>query len=236
MLKIIDTGKNLAQKNMDLDEELFDALNPNGPCILHFYEWEKQSASYGHFINPKKFIKNNDIHDLDLAKRPTGGGIIFHIWDFAFSILVPIKNKLFIPNTIDNYKLLNKSIVEAIKPLISQNVVLNHNEKTLSTNSLNKNFCMASLTKYDVIIKDKKIVGAAQRRKKNGLLYQVSIFLIKPNKDFLLKVLVDKSVVDAIMGKTYPILKTDDPDIIFNTKSFIKQRLVKEFKEINEKK
>nr|NGX36770.1 Octanoyltransferase LipM [Candidatus Anoxychlamydiales bacterium] len=53
MLKIIDTKKNSAKKNMSIDADLLDTLKEP---ILHFYDWEQNSLTYGYFINIDKFI------------------------------------------------------------------------------------------------------------------------------------------------------------------------------------
>src|SRR5690242_16384610 len=101
--QILDTGVAPAEKNMAFDAELLENLG--GQPILHFYEWERPSISYGYFIQPSKFLNLNNIkkQGIDLARRPTGGGIVFHLWDMAFSVLVPASSPHFSLNTLENY-------------------------------------------------------------------------------------------------------------------------------------
>ena len=48
MLEIIDTTKTSAYENMQIDRKLLKTVsNP----ILHFYEWEKKSITYGVFVD-----------------------------------------------------------------------------------------------------------------------------------------------------------------------------------------
>ena len=60
--------------------------------LLHLYQWDGPSATYGYFIDPSKYLDLNKLrqHHVALARRPTGGGIVFHIWDLAFSFLIAL--------------------------------------------------------------------------------------------------------------------------------------------------
>src|SRR5271170_516877 len=77
--------------NMERDKELLEGLSQEQKPILHFYEWEGDCATYGHFIRPQQWIDLDAAQrlKLNLAKRPTGGGIVFHLSDLAFSLLLP---------------------------------------------------------------------------------------------------------------------------------------------------
>src|SRR5689334_18889962 len=104
-LKIIDTGVNSAENNMRIDQTYLDSLSDQSQALLHLYEWEKPSITYGYFSQPSKVLLPEGIekYGLQLAKRPTGGGIIFHSFDLAFSILVPSSHPHFSLNTLENY-------------------------------------------------------------------------------------------------------------------------------------
>ena len=66
---------------------------------------------------------------------------------------------------------------------------------------------MAKPTKYDLVIGGKKLVGAAQRKKKQGYLHQGSISLIMPDFDYLEKVLLPEvDVIQAMKEFTFPLL------------------------------
>src|ERR1700693_5336560 len=101
--KILDTGTRSAEENMQIDARLLEELEDT--AILHFYDWESPSATYGYFLDPKDFIdlEHAKKRGLDLGRRSTGGGIVFHIWDMAFSVLVPSKASVFSENTLENY-------------------------------------------------------------------------------------------------------------------------------------
>ncbi|NGX32440.1 MAG: Octanoyltransferase LipM [Candidatus Anoxychlamydiales bacterium] len=228
MLQILDTRKKSAQNNMQIDGDLLDNLKDEP--ILHFYDWEKDSITYGYFIDIKKYIdlKKANKRDLDLAKRPTGGGIVFHIWDIAFSFLMPKNHKYFYLDPLKNYEFVNSLILEALEEFLvkkedekSKSYGLKENEHFNKIKSFDS-FCMAKPTKYDVVYKGKKIAGAAQRRKKTGYLHQASICLIEPDFEYLKDVLLEKEIANAIFKSSYPIFINDNKNIVE------KRRIVKE--------
>ncbi len=188
MLKILDTGIGSAACNMSFDEKLLEDLDPSGEPILHLYQWEGPSATYGYFIDPEKHLHLEKVqkHRLNLARRPTGGGIVFHIWDLAFSFLMPSEHPLFSNNTLENYRFVNQSVLEVITAFFG----LQGSALTLESMTYGSPyFCMAKPTQYDVIHQGMKIAGAAQRKRKQGYLHQGTISLALPHFDLLKEVL-----------------------------------------------
>ena len=102
MLRILSTTNTTAQENMSRDTSLLESLKEDP--ILHLYGWKSPSITYGYFIKPEKYLDLRAIskHGISLARRPTGGGIVFHIWDQAFSFLMPSSHPLFSHNSLDN--------------------------------------------------------------------------------------------------------------------------------------
>lgn len=179
--KIIDTGENHAQTNMDIDDNLLQAMGAEDSPILHLYKWKEESITYGHFIKTDHFFDMEKVRKnfFELARRPTGGGIIFHSWDYTFSVLVPSNNRRFSRNTLENYQWINQVVLEAIQDLYPDTLVIH--KKSVAYKGNTKYFCMAKPTIYDILLGEKKVVGAAQRRRRNGLLHQGSISISMPD-------------------------------------------------------
>ncbi|MDN3506871.1 MAG: hypothetical protein P0S96_06545 [Simkaniaceae bacterium] len=204
---ILDTGTQSAKANMKLDHDLLENLDQQTQPILHFYDWEGDSATYGHFVNPSDFLNLEEVNNrkLHLAKRPTGGGIVFHIWDFAFSLLVPASHEYFSENTLENYAFVNNAVLAAVSPFISNQPELIV-EDAQSQDVSCERFCMARPTKYDVVFNGRKIAGAAQRKTKKGFLHQGTIALKMPDEEFLQSVLLPNTkVMDAMRAQTFPL-------------------------------
>ena len=121
MLQVLDTGSNSAEANMRLDEKLLLELRSamrspfcisiNGTGPLRRTDISSIRANISISINRASI-------GLSLARRPTGGGIVFHIWDLAFSFLMPSAHPRFSLNTLDNYRFVNESVLEVMKDFL----------------------------------------------------------------------------------------------------------------------
>lgn len=208
-MKIIDSGEASAVANMEMDTALLKGLAVNQEPIIHFYEWKKPSATYGYFQKPHLYLRN-DI-DIELARRPTGGGIIFHDTDFAFSLLIPATHRLFSVNTLNNYLSVHKSISKALLIFDHEISTSLLNIEPACSNTTCHNFCMAKPTQYDIMVNGKKIVGGAQRRTRHGFLHQGSICLTLPDEGRLKSFFHDGiNTWEHIPANSHPLLKSND--------------------------
>lgn len=207
--KIIDSGKKSAQELMMLDAALLRDLREESQPILHLYEWDRDSLTYGYFIDPFLYL-NREVLDqkgINSARRPTGGGIIFHWTDFAFSILIPASCSYFSLNTLDNYRLVNRWVAQSVHPLAKSKTFEFFTEEFKSTHTYYEKFCMAKPTIYDLMIGGRKVGGAAQRRTKDGYLHQGSIHLTMPSISLMRDILkTDWGVISAIESISFPLI------------------------------
>lgn len=192
--KIVDTGMRCASANMELDAALLEDLSEEP--ILHLYDWEGKAATYGHFLDPSKLLNMRGVKEvgLSLAKRPTGGGVVFHVTDLAFSVLLPATHPAFSQNTLENYAFVNNRVLEAIEAFGGVRGTLLPTEE--GQVDVTPQFCMAKPTKYDVMLGDKKVGGAAQRKTRQGFLHQGSIYLGA----------VPSSILERVLGKESPVI------------------------------
>ncbi len=227
MWEILDTGSKSPDENMRLDEQLLETVKQP---TLHLYEWSSDSATYGYFTNPAKFLNLPKAKELglNLARRPTGGGIIFHLWDLAFSVIVPAHSPEFSLNTLQNYAFVNHAVLAAIREFLNEYPPL-----TLISDDFSpwdpdcSSFCMAKPTKYDVMWEGKKVAGAAQRKTKAGFLHQGSIALVMPPADYLAQILLPNTrVPEAMQTFTCPLLgKTATQAHMLSAKQQLKAHL-----------
>lgn len=211
--KILDTGKRSAEDNMAIDAKLLEEMKPDDSPILHLYEWEGKAATYGYFLDPKKFLDLEKARALrlSLARRPTGGGIIFHVSDLAFSVLVPANFPHYSTNTLDNYDFINNAVKRGVNSFFENPESLSLlPDEPLPLDESCRHFCMAKPTKYDVMLGGRKIAGAAQRRRKQGYLHQGSIAIALPKENFLNQVLLKGTQVhEAMLTHTFSLLGKD---------------------------
>lgn len=220
-----------AKENMDLDERRFKEIRPDDDPQLYFYEWEKPSATYGYFIKPETLFKYSDA--LDVARRPTGGGVLFHLWDLSFSVIIPSHHPGYSTDIMLNYKFINDAVLEAVistlgRPISGSLLPVD----PVPLNDKTPFFCFAKPTKYDVIIDGKKIAGAAQRRGQNGYLHQGSISIAAPSYDFLEKILhPEVQVTEAMKLNTYYFLSAPSQSEFLDAQASLKNALTKALQE-----
>lgn len=210
----------LAEANMLKDAALLEELKTP---TLHFYEWENPSLTYGHFIKPEHHLSLEALrkYEIEMARRPTGGGIIFHLWDMVFSVLVPASAPFFSLNTLDNYAFINRHVAQAIKVFLKQG-----GEPSFANSSINpkSNFCMAEPTIYDLIIDGRKVGGAAQRRTKKGFLHQGTISLLNPSLELLSEVILEPHVLEKMRENSYALI--DDPSRFESAKEALRGHII----------
>lgn len=165
---------------MQLDQECIDTLQELQEPLIRFYTWEKKTITHGYFINPESVLNTERAIELgfDLARRPTGGGLLFHYSDFSFTVCVPCHHAACSSTVLDTYALINRALLAAMH--FDEGLVLCDAEAQNKTFS---HLCMASPTKYDLIYQGKKIGGSAQRKTKYGFVHQSALFLRPPNWD-----------------------------------------------------
>ncbi len=216
MWKHLDTGVSSAEENMQIDADLLSQLAQQDRPVLRLYDWKGKSATFGILTKPEQYLNIDRVaeENLDLARRPTGGGIVFHSWDFAFSALVPAKCSLFSENTLANYALINQVILKVVETFAGGTLGATMiPEDTVPLDGYCKRFCMAQPTKYDVVWNGCKIAGAAQRQTKHGFLHQGTISLRAPDDLLLQRVLLPESrVLDAMRINTFALLGSSATD------------------------
>lgn len=212
--QIIESGPLSPELIMAKDAFLLRQLNQESSPLLHLYEWESPCLTYGYFIDPSSYLCGDALEHLGLqkARRPTGGGIIFHLSDFAFSVLIPAHHPRFSMNTVDNYAFINHKVAEMVIHFATESVKLDFLDQDQTLFDSEKEcqaFCMANPTHYDLMIGNKKVGGSAQRRTKQGLLHQASLSLLFPPVDVLSQVLKNREIVTIMKDRSYCLLSEE---------------------------
>lgn len=188
---------------MAIDAACLHDLAINHEPLLRFYEWEGPSATFGHFLDPYKCLRKDTLLELgiELAKRPTGGGIVLHINDFTYSVLIPSNFPHFSKNTLENYAFVHKIVMKALSQFLNceDNALSLLKENPHSLHPQAAHFCMAGPVRYDVMFLGKKIGGGAQRRNKHGVLHQGTISMGSPEEFFLKDLFVAPEIKDLIV-------------------------------------
>lgn len=164
---LLDSGRCEPSLNMKVDEQLLENGSTIGKPVLRFYGWTVAAVSYGFFQKQEDIEKLTPIRPV--VRRPTGGGLVVHIDDFTYSLTFPATHPWYRIKAQDGYKLLHQWIQFAFAKL---NIPTELAQETFRPV---QGQCFQGYEKYDLLRNGRKIAGAAQRRKKSGLLIQGSI-------------------------------------------------------------
>lgn len=166
---------------MQKDMELLKRAESLKACLLRFYGWAEPSVTFGisqRLEDVKKLIGAG----FDLAKRPTGGGIVVHLNDITYALAVPRGHFLCETKAENSYRIIHEKIAEAFELFGVKAWLFEERNK-----NQNRNYaCFESPSRFDVITEGgTKLAGAAQKRNALGLLVQGSIkpAALPPNAD-----------------------------------------------------
>src|SRR5206468_12686154 len=170
-----DAAAHSAATNMAIDEVLLEyAAVPS----IRFYRWQSPALSFGYF---GKFA-HVAIHagKRDLVRRWTGGGIVFHGGDLTYSIVIPASDPAFRESSMSIYETIHRALRNALIANGEPAELAKGGDAALrrprtAQPAMPTNNCFTNPVQADVMLNDRKIAGAAQRRTRAGLLHQGSI-------------------------------------------------------------
>ena len=151
--------------NMAIDEALMKARIENHvQNTLRFYCWKPSAVSIGRFQNIEKEVQLDNCrkHGVDIVRRITGGGTVYHdVEDEITYSVVANKKDLEAPDITAVYAKIYAGLAEAVKILGLRADFNKGNVKTCP----------------NLMVKGKKISGSAQSHKK-GVVLQHGTLLV----------------------------------------------------------
>jgi lipoate-protein ligase A len=156
--------------NMALDESISEhvAAGKSGPTI-RFYQWNPSAVSIGYFQSLEREVNQTKCREIgiDIVRRRTGGGAVFHDseGEITYSVIAP--EKLFAKGITESYWEICGWIVNGLKKI-----------------GIDSEFKPIN----DIIVNGKKISGNAQTRR-NGILLQHGTILFDVDVEKMFSVL-----------------------------------------------
>lgn len=214
-------GAKSAEENMARDREMLNQIGCRGvsryaptissECAIRFYSWNSPAITVGYSQKPKEWVNLIRCRELgiEVAHRPTGGGVVFHQRDLTWSI-VGTHEGLGFDSIQQCYQKIHQAVAAGLKKHFGLSVYL-ATCKDVGVPS----FCFAVPVGYDIMASNRKLVGGAIRWTKRGMLYQGTLPLdrdfallkevIVPNRRRWLESLVNSSVSlnELLMGEEF---------------------------------
>jgi lipoate-protein ligase A len=149
-------------RHMALDETM---LRLADRPVLRVYGWAKSEVTFGY---PQRWADAAFFAaGRPLTRRCTGGGFVEHGADRTIALAVPTAHSFARLAPAETYRLVHEAILAALD---GKNLRLAGEEDCACGPA-----CFASPARHDVLDGVQKIVGGAQRRSREGFLYQGSV-------------------------------------------------------------
>ena len=180
MLEHFDEGRAAACANMALDFALLEIYPRRDALRLRHYDWEPDCFSFG-YSQPYEWIAGQAVRDAQLARRPTGGGLVDHRNDWTYAFVIPAGHPFHHTSALTVYRLVHEAIAVALievgRPAALQPEAREDSPLLPGTSKQVRGVCFAGAETFDVIdpATKLKLAGAAMKRNREGLLIQGSI-------------------------------------------------------------
>jgi|WetSurMetagenome_2_1015567.scaffolds.fasta_scaffold150513_3 lipoate---protein ligase len=180
--RVIDYSENDAFMNMAIDEAIHESVAAGGPPTIRFYGWNPCAVSIGYF---QSLVKEVDMakcaeQGVDVVRRRTGGGAVYHDTYGEITYSVIGKEGLFPKDILASYRLICASVVDSLSILgiVSEFKPIN-----------------------DITAGGKKISGNAQTRRGGVLLQHGTIlYSVDVDKMFTLLKVSDEKIRDKMIA------------------------------------
>ncbi|MCI0695950.1 lipoate--protein ligase family protein [candidate division KSB1 bacterium] len=177
--RFLETPPARGELNMAVDA----AIARGGFCkmpTLRIFSWQPYCISLGYHQNAADVnLEACKGAGIDVARRPTGGGAIFHAHEVTYSVSVPSNHVWYNLLPLDLYRRVSEAIANSLQ-LLGAAVTFAPGEPRGVRHANGRPLrmaCFATSARNEILCHGKKIVGSAQRRFREGTLQHGSILL-----------------------------------------------------------
>lgn len=168
--RIIEHTPSAGAWNMAVDEAILESVySGDSPPTLRLYAWEPTCLSLG-YAQPFSEVDSDALkrNGWDIVRRPTGGRAILHVDELTYSVIAPETEPRVRGGVLESYLRLSKALLEALRML---GLPAQANEKKAHQTSDKTNpVCFEVPSNYEITVNEKKLIGSAQARRKEGVL------------------------------------------------------------------
>ncbi|MFP3040378.1 lipoate--protein ligase family protein [Treponema primitia] len=167
--RLLESGYHDGYYNMGLDEALLESAARGGTPCLRLYGWTPPAVSIGYFqgLCEELDLEACNKNGVDVVRRISGGGAVFHQAELTYSIIMPVTHPLAQQDFSDFYIRFCGGIIEGLKLL-----------------GLDAFFAPIN----DVLVGGRKISGNAQTRRM-GCILQHGTVLLDNDVDLMFRLL-----------------------------------------------
>jgi lipoate-protein ligase A len=156
-------------ENMARDDAILHAVSAGQqPPTLRIYAWQPFCLSLGYGQNSSDADQERlQVNHYDIVRRPTGGRAILHGDELTYSLSLPIQHELAQGDVIASYRNISRGLVQML-----QHLGLEVRSEAQDHEALRQSgpVCFEIPSHYEITVNDKKLIGSAQVRRRDGIL------------------------------------------------------------------
>lgn len=158
--------------------------------VLRLYSWSPWAISLGYHQNLSDINLQKCRDDcIDVVRRPTGGRAILHAEELTYCVVLPVHHPWQQESVNDVYKRLSGALLQGLQNFGVGAISLVKSQSAHRGYAEN-GACFASSVNYEISAMQRKLIGSAQRRFKEGILQHGSL-LIGPEHEQLDRYFID---------------------------------------------
>jgi lipoate-protein ligase A len=186
--RFIDSAPADAATNMAVDEALLASFDPACSVpVFRLYSWNPPAFSLGRF---QKASASLDLHrcresGIDVVRRITAGGIIYHADEITYSIVCAPRHLLPARTVKESFERLCGFLLLAYSRLGLKSSFAIRAEEPGAKLGEKTEICFAGREEYDILVEGRKLGGNAQRRTRDVVFQHGSIPLSNCLKESL---------------------------------------------------
>jgi lipoate-protein ligase A len=159
--------------NMAVDESILEAVGRHeAPPTLRLYAWDPPCLSLG-YAQPLADVDLTRLHTLgwDIVRRPTGGRAILHTDELTYSIIGSYDESLLKGNLLESYNAIARGLLAALQEIeIEASMAFKDGSPSQAITKQANPICFESPSRYEITVNQKKLIGSAQARRRDGVL------------------------------------------------------------------
>ncbi|HUH96372.1 MAG TPA: biotin/lipoate A/B protein ligase family protein [Anaerolineales bacterium] len=160
--------------NMAVDESILEHIG-RGQSLptLRLYSWQPPCLSLGQ-AQPFADVDLPRLTERgwDLVRRPTGGRAILHADELTYSVSASTDEPRLAGSILESYNRLAGALLQAVKSL---GLPVEMKEDSGTPRETPNPVCFEVPSAYEITVHEKKLIGSAQARRKEGVLQHGSL-------------------------------------------------------------
>jgi lipoate-protein ligase A len=166
-----------ASENMAEDEAVFLLSRDRPSPTVRFYTWFSPAVSVGYF---QQIDRDIDLaacrkRSVDIVRRPTGGKAVFHGQDLTYAVVGLEQRDGFPADILGTYRRISCCLIRGLREMDIEAQIADEG-RTLPEAPVEAS-CFSAPSRYELLVRGRKICGSAQVRSHGAFLQHGSLLL-----------------------------------------------------------